>query len=56
MGDLNIHVEDHSSIDTSIFNDTMQPLGLQQHVNKPMHNQSNIPDLIFTEVNSDLKA
>ena len=40
----------------TIFNDTMQALGLQQHINKPTHHQDNILNLIFMEVNSDLKA
>ena len=51
-----IHVEDHLNTEATIFNDTVQALGLQQHVNKPTHHQGNIFDLIFTEVNSDLKA
>ena len=50
MGDFNIHVEDHSDMEATIFNDTMQALGLKQHVNKPMHHQCNILDLFFTEV------
>ena len=56
MGDFNTHLEDHSNIQATIFNDTMQVLGLQQHVNKPMHHQGNIHHLIFTKINLDLKA
>ena len=55
MEDINIYVEDHSNIEATIFNDTMQAPGLKQNVNIPMHHQGNILDLIFTEVNSDLK-
>ena len=43
-------------MEATIFNETMQALGLQKHVNKPIAHQSNILDLIFTEVNTDLKA
>ena len=56
MGDFNIHIEDDSNMDTTIFNVTMQAHGLQQHANKPTHHQGNILDLIFTEVSSDLKG
>ena len=27
MGDINIHVEDHSNTEATIFNDTMKALG-----------------------------
>ena len=37
MGDFNIHVENYSNTEATIFNDAMQALGLQEHVNKPMH-------------------
>ena len=56
MGNFNIHGEDHLNTEATIFNGTMQALGLQQHVNKPTHHQGSILDLIFTEVNSELKA
>ena len=56
MGDFIIHVENHSNMEATIFNDTMQSLGLQQQVNKSTHNEGDILYLIFTEVNSDLKV
>ena len=34
MGDFNIHVGDCSNTEATIFKDTMQALGLQQHVVK----------------------
>ena len=56
MGDFNIHAEDHSNMEATIFSDTMQALGPQQYVNKPLHHQVNILNLILTEFNSDLKS
>ena len=50
LGDFNIHTEDLSSSDTVIFNDTMEALGLEQHVKFPTHRCGNTMDLIFTEV------
>ena len=55
MGYFNIHVWDCSNTGATLFSDTVQTLVLQ-HVNKPSHHQGNILDLIFTEVNIDLKA
>ena len=52
LGDFNIHTEDLSSSDTVIFNDTMEALGLEQHVKFPTHRCGNTLDLIFTEVGS----
>ena len=50
LGDFNIHTEDLSSSDTVIFNDTMEALGLEQHVKFPTHRCGNTLGLIFTEV------
>ena len=49
-GDFNIHIEETTSPDTVIFNDTMEALGLTQHVTQPTHNQGNILDLVFMEL------
>ena len=50
-GDFNIHIDD---LDMQIFNDTMEALGLQQHVTFPSHQAGNTLDLIFTEISSKL--
>ena len=50
LGDFNIHIEDLSSSDTVIFNNTMEALGLEQHVKFLTHRCGNTLDLIFTEV------
>ena len=49
MGDFNINTGDVSNISTVIFNDTMQALGVIQHVTNPTHQKGNILHLIFTE-------
>ena len=55
LGDFNIHIEETTAPDTIIFNDTMEALGLTQHVTQPMHNKGNILDLVFTELDSKIK-
>ena len=50
LGDFNIHTEDLSSSDTILSNDTMEALGLEQHVKCLTHRCGNTLDLIFTEV------
>ena len=56
MGDFNINTQDISNSDTFIFNDTMQTLGLNQHVTNPTHQKGNILDLIFTEEKSGIQV
>ena len=56
MGDFNINTEDVSNADTVIFIDTMQALGLNQHVTNPTHQKGYILDLIFTEEKSDIQV
>ena len=55
VGDFNMHIDDFSSNDTIIFNDTMAALGLDQHVKEPTHRLGNILDLVYTELSSDLQ-
>ena len=47
LGDFNISTENVTNADTVIFNDTMADLGLQQHVQGPIHKMGNTLDLIF---------
>ena len=56
MGDFNINTEELSNADTVIFNNTMQALGLNQHVTNPTHQKGNILDLIFTEEKSNIQV
>ena len=52
--DFNIHVGGHTDIESQIFNDTMEAVGLQQHVNFKTHHAGNTLDLIFTETTLQL--
>ena len=47
---LNLHVSDENDTDASIFIDTIEAMGLQQHVIYPIHKSDNILDLVFTEL------
>ena len=49
-GDFNLHVINENDTNTSIFIDTIEAMGLQQHVIYPMHKSDNILDLVFTEL------
>ena len=51
MGDFIINTEHVSNADSVVVNDTMQALGLIQHVTEPMHQKGTILDLIFTVEN-----
>ena len=55
LRDFNIHIEETTSPDTVIFNDTMGALGLTQHITQPTYSKGNILDLVFMEVNSKIK-
>ena len=48
QGDFNMHINDMSSNDVVIFNDTLTALGLTQHVTISTHTKGSILDLIFT--------
>ena len=54
LGDFNMHIEEITSLDTIIFNDTMEALDLTQNITQPIHNKGNILDLVFTEPDSNI--
>ena len=56
MGDFNIHVNNTNNPEAQIFLDTMEALGLDNHVNFAMHNRGNTLDLVLTEVLSSLSV
>ena len=45
LGDFNMHIEEITSLDITIFSNTMEALGIPQHITQPMHNKGNILDL-----------
>ena len=53
LGAFNIHINDQTDEDAGIFTDTMEVLGLSQHVEHPTHRLGNTLDLIFTETNGN---
>ena len=55
-GDFNLHISNENDDDTHNLLDTFTALGLDQHVELPMHKSGNILDLIFTEGISDLSV
>ena len=55
LGVFNIHINDDNDEDSKIFRETIDRLGLQQHVNFSTHRQGNYLDLIITETFSNLK-
>ena len=49
LGDSNKHTQDIENPDSLIYNNTMEALGLQQHINTPTHKLGNMLDLIYME-------
>ena len=49
LGDFNIHVQDLSNPDSLVYNDTMEAMGLIQHIIEPTHQLGNTLDLVYTE-------
>ena len=49
LGDFNIHTQDTENPDSVTYSDTMEALGLQQQIHKPMHRLGNTLDVICTE-------
>ena len=52
LTDFNIHIEDLTNADAIIFNDTMEVLGLEQHISGPTHVKGNTLDLILTQLSN----
>ena len=55
LGNFNMHIEDISSLDNINFSDTMEALGLIQHVKSLTRKQGHMLDLIFSEADSQLR-
>ena len=56
LGDLNINTEDNTNAENTIFNDTMKAFGLEQHVQGPMHRLGSTLNLIFTQLENEVKV
>ena len=49
IGDFNLHVSEED-MDPAIFNDSIEAMGLYQHVGFPTHKSGNILDLILSDI------
>ena len=49
LGDFNIHTQDLTNPDLLQYNDTMEALGLRQHLIDPTHKKGNTLEIIYTE-------
>ena len=49
LGDFNVAVQDLNNPDSLAFKDTMEALGLVQHIDQPTHQLGNTLDHIYTE-------
>ena len=56
LGDFNLHVSDQLDTDATIFEDTMDALGLYQHIGFPTHKSGNVLDLILSDFTSNAKV
>ena len=56
LGDLNMHIEDTNNYNSKILINTMEALGLKQHITAPTHYKGNILDLMFMEITSQIKV
>ena len=56
LGDFNINTVETTSTDDTIFNNTMTALRLEQHIHSPTHKLGNTLDLIFTQLQGEVKV
>ena len=56
LGDFNLHLNDIVSNEIVTFRDTMEAMGLQQHVQQSTYIMGNLLDLVYTEIQSDLRV
>ena len=49
LGDFNVAIQDLNNPDSIAFYNTMEALGLVQHIGKPTHQLGNTLDHIYTE-------
>ena len=56
LDDFNIHIDEENDKDVNNFRDTMEALGMMQHVKFSMHKANHTIDHIDTELFRDIKA
>ena len=50
LGDFNIHIDEENDEDANNFRDTMEALGMIQHIRFSTHKANHITDHIYTEL------
>ena len=56
LGDFNLHVSNTDDTDPAIFNDSIDAMGLYQHVGFSTHKSGNILDLILSDITDNTKV
>ena len=56
LGDFNIHMDKLEDNGAITLNNTIEAIGLKQHISGPTHKVGNTLDLIFTKIMSELKT
>ena len=56
IGDFNLHVSNQLDTDATIFGDTIDALGLYQHVGFSTHRLGNVLDLILSDFTDEVKV
>ena len=56
IGDFNLHVSNQLDTDATIFGDTINALGLYQHVGFSTHKSGNVLDLILSDFTDEAKV
>ena len=56
LGDFNLHVSDALDTDSAIFNDSIDALGLYQHVGFTTYKSGNVLDLILSDITDNTKV
>ena len=56
LGDFNIHIDEENNDDATNFRDTMEALGMTQHIKFSTHMAKHIIDHIYTEISSNIKV
>ena len=54
IGDFNLHVSDQLDTDSAIFNDSIEAMGLYQHVHFQMHKSGNVLDLLLSDITQSM--
>ena len=54
VDDFNLHVSNDDDVNSAIFNDTVEAMGLYQHVSFPTHKSGNTLDLILSEIQGSI--